>query len=65
MGAIFGALLIAATETLVTNIDWSWLFGGDLLFIPVTWVNASSFVILLLALLLRPYGLFNREIRRV
>ncbi|MEM0674160.1 MULTISPECIES: branched-chain amino acid ABC transporter permease [Dickeya] len=65
MGAIFGALLIAATETLVTNIDWSWLFGGDLLFIPVTWVNASSFVILLLALLLRPYGLFNREVRRV
>jgi branched-chain amino acid transport system permease protein len=49
----------------VTNIDWSWLFGGDLLFIPVTWVNASSFVILLLALLLRPYGLFNREVRRV
>ncbi|TKI07895.1 branched-chain amino acid ABC transporter permease [Martelella alba] len=65
MGAIFGALLIAATETTVTNIDWSWLFGGDLLFIPVTWVNASSFVILLLALLLRPYGLFNREVRRV
>ena len=65
IGAIFGALLIAVTETLVTNIDWSWLFGGDLLFIPVTWVNASSFVILLLALLLRPYGLFNREIRRV
>ena len=65
MGAIFGALLIAVTETLVTNIDWSWLFGGDLLFIPVTWVNASSFVILLLALLLRPYGLFNREVRRV
>ena len=65
MGAIFGALLIAATETFVTNIDWSWLFGGDLLFIPVTWVNASSFVILLLALLLRPYGLFNREVRRV
>ncbi|WP_409160648.1 branched-chain amino acid ABC transporter permease [Pectobacterium sp. B2J-2] len=65
MGAIFGALLIAITETLVTNIDWSWLFGGDLLFIPVTWVNASSFVILLLALLLRPYGLFNREVRRV
>ncbi|MEN3752814.1 hypothetical protein ABC733_09250 [Mangrovibacter sp. SLW1] len=65
MGAIFGALLIASTETLVTNIDWSWLFGGELLFIPVTWVNASSFVILLLALLLRPYGLFNREVRRV
>jgi branched-chain amino acid transport system permease protein len=63
--APFLAHFIAATETLVTNIDWSWLFGGDLLFIPVTWVNASSFVILLLALLLRPYGLFNREVRRV
>lgn len=65
MGAIFGALLIAVTETAVTSIDWGWLFGGNLLFIPVTWVNASSFVILLLALLVRPYGLFNREVRRV
>ncbi len=65
MGAIFGALLIAVTETTVTSIDWGWLFGGSLLFIPVTWVNASSFVILLLALLVRPYGLFNREVRRV
>jgi len=65
MGAIFGALLIAATETLVTNINWGWLVGGDMAFIPVTWVNASSFVMLLLALLIRPYGLFNREVRRV
>lgn len=65
MGAIFGALLIAVTETTVTSVDWGWLFGGNLLFIPVTWVNASSFVILLLALLVRPYGLFNREVRRV
>ncbi|MFS2222311.1 branched-chain amino acid ABC transporter permease [Pantoea sp. B65] len=65
MGAILGALLIAFTETLVTSLDWGWLFGGEMLFIPATWINASSFVMLLLALLLRPYGLFNREVRRV
>ncbi|MEC5344295.1 branched-chain amino acid ABC transporter permease [Brenneria populi] len=65
MGAVLGALLIAATETLVTNLDFGWLFGGELIFIPVTYINAASFVILLLALLLRPYGLFNREVRRV
>lgn len=65
MGAIFGALLIAATETLVTNLNWGWLTGQDMAFIPVTWVNAASFIMLLLALLIRPYGLFNREVRRV
>ncbi|MDX5630070.1 MULTISPECIES: branched-chain amino acid ABC transporter permease [unclassified Brenneria] len=65
MGAVLGALLIAATETLVTNLDFGWLFGGELIFIPVTYINAASFLILLLALLLRPYGLFNREVRRV
>ncbi|MFP1930103.1 branched-chain amino acid ABC transporter permease [Lonsdalea quercina] len=65
LGAVFGALLIAATETLVTNLDFGWLFGSELVFIPVTYINAASFVILLLALLLRPYGLFNREVRRV
>ncbi len=65
MGAIFGALLIAATETLVTNLNWGWLTGQEMAFIPVTWVNAASFIMLLLALLIRPYGLFNREVRRV
>ncbi len=65
VGAIFGALLIAITETVVTNIDWGWFVGSELVFIPTTWINASSFVILLLALLLRPYGLFDREVRRV
>lgn len=65
MGAIFGALLIAVTETLVTNIDWGVFYGTEGVFMPTTWINAASFVILLLALLLRPYGLFNREVRRV
>lgn len=65
VGAIFGALLIAITETVVTNMDWGWLVGGELVFISTTWINASSFVILLFALLLRPYGLFDREVRRV
>lgn len=65
MGAILGALLIAVTETLVTNINWGWLYGEEMVFMPTTWINAASFVMLLLALLLRPYGLFNREVRRV
>ncbi|ACS85624.1 branched-chain amino acid ABC transporter permease [Musicola paradisiaca] len=65
LGALFGALLIATTETLVTTINWGWLVDREMAFIPVTWVNTSSFVMLLLALLLRPYGLFNREVRRV
>lgn len=65
MGAILGALLIAVTETLVTNINWGWLYGQEMVFMPTTWINAASFVMLLLALLLRPYGLFNREVRRV
>jgi branched-chain amino acid transport system permease protein len=65
MGAILGALLIAVTETLVTNINWGGLYGEEMVFMPTTWINAASFVMLLLALLLRPYGLFNKEVRRV
>lgn len=65
MGAVWGALLIALTETVVTNLDFGWLVGSELVFIPVTYINAASFVILLVALLWRPYGLFNREVHRV
>jgi len=65
LGAIFGALLIALTETLVTNLNFGPVFGKALAFLPVAYINAGSFLILLLALLFKPYGLFDREVRRV
>ncbi|MDE1181899.1 branched-chain amino acid ABC transporter permease [Paraburkholderia sp.] len=65
LGAAAGALLIALAETFVTNIDFGFLFGRQLVFLPVTYIGAASFAILLLALLVRPYGLFDREVRRV
>ncbi|MBO9687260.1 MAG: branched-chain amino acid ABC transporter permease [Mitsuaria chitosanitabida] len=70
MGAVAGALLIAVTETAVTNIDFGplWrLAGADagMVFMPVSYIGAASFLILLLALLFKPYGLFDREVRRV
>ncbi|MFP3606025.1 branched-chain amino acid ABC transporter permease [Paraburkholderia sp. SIMBA_053] len=65
LGAAAGALLIALAETLVTNIDFGFLFGRELVFLPVTYISAASFAVLLVALLVRPYGLFDREVRRV
>lgn len=65
LGAAAGAFLIAVAETLVTNIDFGFLFGKSLVFFPVTYISAASFAILLLALLLRPYGIFDKEVRRV
>lgn len=65
IGAVFGALLIAVTETAVTNINIGWLTGVKIAFFPVTYIGAASFAILICALLFRPHGLFDREIRRV
>jgi len=65
LGAVFGALLIALTETLVTNLNFGPMLGKALAFLPVAYINAGSFLILVLALLFRPYGLFDREVRRV
>jgi neutral amino acid transport system permease protein len=65
LGAVLGALLIAVSETLVTSLDFTTLTHGLFSYFPITYINAASFVILLLALIWRPYGLFNREIHRV
>ncbi|MGC3987988.1 MAG: branched-chain amino acid ABC transporter permease [Pseudorhodoferax sp.] len=65
LGAVAGAVLIALTETLVTNLNFGWLVGRELAFLPVAYIGAASFLILLLALLFKPYGLFDREVRRV
>lgn len=65
LGAVAGALLIAITETAVTNINFGPLLGRELAFLPVAYIGAASFLMLLLALLFKPYGLFDREVRRV
>lgn len=70
MGAVAGALLIALTETVVTNLDFGPLLrlvdaSAGMSFLPVAYIGAASFLILLLALLFKPYGLFDREVRRV
>ncbi|MDR2333846.1 MAG: branched-chain amino acid ABC transporter permease [Burkholderiaceae bacterium] len=65
LGAVVGAALIALTETAVTNMNFGPVFGQELMFLPVAYISAASFLILLLALLFRPYGLFDREVRRV
>jgi branched-chain amino acid transport system permease protein len=65
LGAAAGSLLIAVAETAVTNINFGWLVGRPLAFLPVTYISAASFLFLLVALLFRPFGLFDREVRRV
>jgi branched-chain amino acid transport system permease protein len=65
LGAVAGACLIAATETLVTNIDFGPLLGRQRVVLPVSYIGAASFLMLLAALLIKPYGLFDREVRRV
>ena len=52
-------------ETAVTNLNFGWLVGQPLAFLPVTYIGAASFLFLLVALLFKPYGLFDREVRRV
>ena len=65
IGAVFGALIIAATETLATNIDFGSFISDMPLYIPITYINAISFVVLLITLIAKPYGLFNKEVHRV
>lgn len=65
IGAVFGSLLIAVAETVVTNIDFDWLTGEPFSYIPVSYITAAPFLFLLFALIFRPHGLFDREVRRV
>lgn len=65
LGAVAGALLIACTETLVTNLNFGWVLGEEMAYLPVSYISGAAFLILLLALLFKPYGLFDREVRRV
>ncbi|QYY33812.1 branched-chain amino acid ABC transporter permease (plasmid) [Cupriavidus pinatubonensis] len=65
LGAAAGALLIALTETFVTSMDLGWVFGTPNVYLPITYISAASFLILLVVLLFKPYGIFDKEIRRV
>jgi len=65
LGAAAGALMISIAETLVTNLDFGWMFGTSDVYVPATYISAASFLILLVTLLFKPYGIFDREVRRV
>jgi branched-chain amino acid transport system permease protein len=65
LGAAAGALLIALAETVALNVDFGGLVDRPMQFFPVEYVGAVSFAILLVALIFRPYGIFDREVRRV
>ncbi|MDH5856117.1 branched-chain amino acid ABC transporter permease [Lampropedia aestuarii] len=65
IGAVAGAFLIALAETTVTNINFGPMLGESLVFLPASYIGAAAFLILLLTLLFKPYGLFDKEVRRV
>ncbi|MCX8572936.1 MULTISPECIES: branched-chain amino acid ABC transporter permease [Hyphomicrobiales] len=65
LGAAVGAVVIASAETLVTNVNFGPLFGQSMLFIPAAYATAASFLLLVVVLLVKPYGLFVSEVKRV
>lgn len=65
MGALFGALVIATAETLAASLNFGPVVGRSFLFIPANYITTASFLILVLALLFRPHGLFVNEVKRV
>jgi branched-subunit amino acid ABC-type transport system permease component len=65
LGAAVGAVVIAAAETMVTNVNFGPLFGESVLFIPAAYATAASFLLLVVVLLIKPYGLFVSEVKRV
>jgi branched-chain amino acid transport system permease protein len=65
MGAVAGAFIIALAETLVISTNLGPLFAQPFLFMPSNYATAASFIVLVLALLFRPQGLFVSEVKRV
>lgn len=65
LGAILGAAVIALTEVIAATANFGPLVGQAFLFLPVNYIGATSFAILVACLLFRPYGLFVNEVRRV
>ena len=63
-GAVVAAYLLALAEALVLRIDFGELFGSTSTFLDTAYRPAVGFVILLIVLLIRPQGLFGRQVRR-
>jgi len=66
-GAMLGALIIAVAENATLAINWGPFLqsvgfeAGDFVFIPTGYKAAAAFVLLILALLLRPQGLLGAK----
>jgi branched-subunit amino acid ABC-type transport system permease component len=65
IGAIFGVVLLAMVETLVTNLNFGPLVGEPFLYVPLAYGPAAGFCLLVITLILRPQGLFRNEAKRV
>jgi branched-subunit amino acid ABC-type transport system permease component len=64
-GAVVGAVIIAAAETLITNVNFGFLTGQEFFFLPASYAPAASFALLIAILLFRPRGIFVSEVTRV
>lgn len=64
-GAVVGAIIIAAAETLITNVNFGFLTGQEFVFLPASYAPAASFALLIAILLFRPRGIFVSEVTRV
>lgn len=64
-GAVVGAVIIAAAETLITNLNYGLLIGRDFFFLPASYAPAASFALLVAILLFHPKGIFVSEASRV
>jgi branched-subunit amino acid ABC-type transport system permease component len=63
-GAIAAAYFLALAESLVLRIDFGELIGSSSALLDSSYRPAVGFVLLLLVLLIRPQGIFGREVRR-
>ncbi|KAB2703237.1 branched-chain amino acid ABC transporter permease [Brucella lupini] len=64
-GAVVGAVVIAAAETLITNVNLGPIVGEEFFFLPASYAPAASFALLIAVLLFRPRGIFVSEVARV
>jgi branched-chain amino acid transport system permease protein len=63
-GAIVAAYALALIESVVLRIDFGQLLGSSSSFVETAYRPAIGFVLLLAVLLIRPQGIFGREVRR-
>jgi branched-chain amino acid transport system permease protein len=63
-GAIAAAYVLALAESLVLRIDFGELVGSSSALLDSSYRPAVGFVLLLVVLLIRPQGIFGREVRR-